>query len=129
MIIDGIISLASIIIPPAFDFIKKKFISSERDTTDETLQTLATTAPERMADFVNANAALLESQSKFYNRDVIGEPSRWIIDVRAAIRPVFIIITIPFLFYCIFFDIPIDQGIKLFLETVISSWFGSQLKD
>jgi len=127
MVLDAISSIGGLVVPPIVDFIKKKFLKNE-DSPQATLNTLATTKPEVIAEYVKANAELLKAQTDFFNRDVIGVPHQWVIDLRAAIRPSFviiamIIITIDLLFKHI--DLP--DGIRQFLEVTISSWFGSRL--
>ena len=126
MIVDLISSLAGFIIPPAVDFIKKKFLKTS-DTPEATLSALATTKPEVLAQYVSAQASLLESQTKYYNRDVIGEASRWVIDLRASIRPIFTIISILIVFLALPNGWQLDASFKALMEVTISSWFGSRL--
>lgn len=127
MILDAIASIGGLIIPPVFDFIKKKFLGNE-DTPEATLSTLATTKPEVMPDYVNANAHLLEAQIKFFNRDVIGMPSQWIVNLRASIRPIFVIMAmIIIVIDLVLAQVDLPPGIRQFLEVTIASWFGSRI--
>jgi len=127
MILDAIVSLGSLIIPPAFDFVKKKFINGEADTPERTMGSLATTNPEVLPGYVKSMSELKEAQTKFFNRDVIGEPGQWVVDIRAAIRPLTVIIGLGLIGTEMFTEMKLNEGSRLFLEGVISSWFGSRL--
>lgn len=127
MIFDVVASALGFIIPPAFDFIKKKFLKPSSDTPEATLSTLATTKPDVMPAFIEAHAKLKESETKYFNRDVIGEPSFWVVDLRAAIRPTFTVVSLLLMFCATGFHWQIDQSIQCLMEITISSWFGSRL--
>ena len=127
MILDAIVSVGSLVFPPVFDFIKKKFLKSGEDTPESTLSTLATTKPEVMPQYTSALASYLDAQTKFFNRDVIGEASRWIVDFRAVIRPAFVAVSIVAILVDLFCQIQIDESLKLFMEATIGSWFGDRL--
>jgi len=137
-LLDAAVTIGGLIIPPAFDFIKKKFIKEENDTPERTMGTLATTKPEVLADYVNALGSYLKAQVDFFNRDVIGQCSQWVVNLRAAIRPTTVAVgvialilnafdggQIPFTSYTFHFNLP--EGIRLFFEGNCSSWFGSRL--
>lgn len=125
--LDLIASLGGLIIPPAFDFIKKKFLGAKADTPSQTLSTLATTKPEVIPAFVSAQAQLLEAQKNFYNRDVIGDLSRWVTDLRGAIRPLGVIFCFVYLFSELWFNLPRNVGVETFCCATVSSWFGHKL--
>ena len=119
--------MGSLIVPPAFDFIKKKFVKESNDTPERTIGTLATTKPEALEGYIKALAELKDSAVKFFNRDVIGSPSQWVVDLRAAIRPLGVIISFGIL-CCIAGDIMSKvEGIRLSCECIITSWFGSRI--
>jgi len=141
MLLDIIASIGGLIIPPAFNFIKKKFIKSENDTPERTIGDLATTKPEVVPAYVQALSTLLDAKVKFFNRDVIGSPSQWVVNLRAAIRPIGVILSFFVLggmvylaltgSYSRFDAVPevLDEmltGIRLSCEVMITSWFGSR---
>jgi hypothetical protein len=133
--LDLIVSLGGLLIAPAFDFIKKKFIKSENDTPERTIGTLATTKPEAVEGYIKGYAELLKAKVDFFNRDVIGTPSQWVVNIRAVIRPVgvclsfIILITIAILTLLGRMDIESATilGIRLSCEAMISSWFGDRI--
>ena len=121
--------------PPAFDFIKKKFLKSEEDTPEKTLSSLATTSPEHMAPFITSQAELLKAKKEYFNRDVVGQVSQWVVDLRASIRPIgvvlcFIILIVElvaFLLGNLSQEIVLaTTGLRCFCEATVGSWFGSR---
>jgi hypothetical protein len=114
------------LLPPAFDFIKKKFIKSENDTVEATANSLATTNPEILPDYVRSMGDLKDSGVRWYNRDVIGNPSQIIVDIRAGIRPIVVMAGLLALLASggPYFDL--DPGTRIFFEGVIGSWFGTR---
>lgn len=126
--IDAIASVLGLVVPPAFDFIKKKFLKPNADNPSATLSTLATTKPEIIDKFVAAQAELLKAQKDYFNRDVIGMPSLWVVNMRASIRPIFVILSLSVRGLGWNFGWNIDAAFKVLMDVCISSWFGSRLK-
>ena len=138
-LIDLIATVGGLVAAPVFDFLKKKFIPSERDTPEATISSLATTKPEALPDFVQGLATLKEMAIKFFNRDVIGTPSQWVIDLRAAIRPLGVIIALGTLGTMAVLVItgtmpelsaPASEmltGVRASCELMVSSWFGHRI--
>ena len=127
MMLDVIASLGGLVIPPVFDFVKKKFLGSKSDSPKSTLNTLAVSKPEIMPDYIKGYASLLEAEAKYFNRDVIGSPSLLIVNLRAAIRPTFVIMTVFIMFLAPVLGLYIPEDVRVFMEMNISSWFGSRL--
>ena len=147
-IIDLIATVGGLIIPPAFDFIKKKFVKRSDDTPEATLSSLATTKPEIMPAYLEALVKWNDSQKEMFNRDVIGSPSQWVVNLRAAIRPIGVafamIILVTMVILIITGNIytanavvtglasaiasdPTLTGVRLTCETMVSSWFGHRI--
>ena len=127
MILDVISSLAGLVIPPAFDFIKNKF-SRKTTTPQETLSSLAVTKPEVMPAFIEAQAKLTDAEVRLYNRDITQEVSRWVADLRGSIRPIFTVASIIIMIIAIIHQLNIDPALKQLMEITISSWFGDRLR-
>lgn len=137
--IEAILALAGLIIPPAADFIKKKFLKKEADTPEATLSTLATTKPEVMPEYLKGQAGLMDAMTKFFNRDVCGTPSQWVVDLRASIRPAgvvlsFVILGAMMVIALVGIGAANDQasvnavsGVRYACVVVISSWFGDRI--
>uniref|UniRef100_A0A6H1Z6V2 Uncharacterized protein n=1 Tax=viral metagenome TaxID=1070528 RepID=A0A6H1Z6V2_9ZZZZ len=124
-------------IPGAIDFVKKKWLTPEQDSPEATMSTLATTKPEVLPQYMTAMAGWLDAQVKFFNRDVTGTPSQWVVDLRAAIRPIATIGAGAMLGIMVFASISeykVDPtmaaslaGVRLSCEAIVSSWFGSRI--
>ena len=125
-ITDAILSIGGLLVPPVFDFIKKKFLP-ESDTPSATLSTLATTKPEVIAQYVQAQADLLKAQTLYFNRDVVGEVSKWVSNLRASIRPIYVILGLAYFFVAGYFHWEVHPCIKYTMEIAVNSWFGSRL--
>jgi len=126
--LDLIASLGGLIVPPAFDLIKKIFVKKGKDTPEATMSSLATTKPEILPDYLTAVVNHLKAKIEWFNRDVIGVPSQWVIDLRAAIRPITVVIGIIALVSIpLIAKVELNPGTCYFFETVIASWFGSRL--
>jgi len=125
--IDAILALGGLIIPPAFDFIKKKFVKGG-DTSQATANTLATTKPEVLPEFLKASAGIIEADVKWFNRDVIGIPSQWVVDLRACIRPMSVVIGFALLALDMSNTLTLDPGTRGSIIVNNSSWFGSRIK-
>ena len=138
--IDAIIALLGLTLPPVVDFVKKKFLKKEEDTPEATLSTLATTKPDVLPVYLAAQTGYMEATIKFFNRDVCGVPSTWVVNLRASIRPIGVIVSFIVLVTMAVMSImsenvvdadgSINQmltGIRYSCEIIISSWFGDRI--
>lgn len=135
--IDAIIALAGMILPPAIDFIKKKFIPQSADTPEATMSSLATSKPEVLPGYLAAVTGYLKAQIEFFNRDVSGTPSTWVVNLRAAIRPFGVIASLVILasmFVASCHGWSPDpaakasvDGVRYTCELIASSWFGTRI--
>jgi hypothetical protein len=139
--VDLIATLGGLIVSPLYDFIKKKFIPEANDTPERTISTLATTSPEALEGYTKGLADYLDAQVDYFNRDVIGEVSKWVRNLRAAIRPIGVCIAFVILAWMAYLYITGEitrligitgaeetlTGIRLSCEIVITSWFGHRI--
>ena len=125
--LDLIAAIGGLIVPPVFDFIKKKFISTEAETPESTMSTLATTKPEALPGFVLGMVDLIKVKVSVFNKDVIGVPSQWVCDLRASIRPLATIIALGALIGDGFEFMKLAEGVRICFEVIASSWFGARL--
>lgn len=135
--LDAIIAIGSLLLPPAVDFIKKKFLRKEQDSPEATMSTLATTKPEVLPAYVTATTAWIEAQVKFFQRDVSGTPSQWVVDLRAVIRPIGTIgagFILAAMVYAAMRGYKPDPsvadtvvGVRFTCEAIVSSWFGDRI--
>ncbi|MEJ5360154.1 MAG: hypothetical protein WHT06_15950 [Desulfobacterales bacterium] len=126
-LLDLIAVLGGIVIPPAFDFLKKRFVKSERDTPEATISALATTKPDVLGAYIDALARLKAAEKDFFNRDVIGETARWVNNTRAIIRPAGVVVSFLILWGIAAGWIENQDGVRISAEGVISTWFGSRV--
>ena len=125
--IPAIGSILGLVFPPVMDFVKKKFLGANQDSPNATLNSLAMSKPEYVGQFVEAQAKLLEAQTKWFNRDVIGEPHKWVIDLRAAIRPITVVACVGCLIASVIWSWNVPVPIQTLMDINITSWFGSRL--
>lgn len=126
MILDAIVSLGGLVFPPVMDFVKKKFLGN-KDNPSATLSTLATTKPEVIPSYIDAQAKLLQAETNYFNRDVVGKLSQWVIDLRSSIRPIYVIMGILYFFTASYFNWHVDPCIKYTMEVCVNSWFGCRI--
>lgn len=124
-----IAGLGGLVFPPVMDFIKKKFLPKDKDTPEATMSSLAMTKPEVLPEYINGLASYMQAQVSFFNRDVVGTPSTWVIDLRSVIRPAVTIISIMALVGQMFMpnEVRLSQGTEATLLTIVSSWFGDRI--
>lgn len=127
LLLDAAVSLGGLVAPPLFDFLKKKFVKAENDTPERTIGSLAVTKPEVLPDYIRALGEWSKAKVEWFNRDVIGAPSQWIVDLRAAIRPVTVVACLLILGMAYFNSLALEPGIRLFCEASVASWMGSRL--
>ena len=129
MLLDAIISLGGLIVPPVFDFLKKKFIKTGKDTPEATMASLAVSKPEALAPYVEAMAGYIRAQVAYFNRDVVGELPISVTALRASIRPIVVIVGLGHLILHGVFGnaVVLEPGVRYFYEANISSWFGTRM--
>ena len=120
-------TLGGMVLPPIVDFVRKKFIPASNDTPERTMGTLATTKPEVLAPYVSSLALYLDAQTKYFNRDVVGTPSTWVINLRAAIRPIAVIASFVIIGLDLLKQLQLDPASRAGLFTVIGNWLGSRI--
>lgn len=126
--IDAIMALGGLIVPPVFDFIKKKFIKSENDSPERTIGSLATTKPEVLPAYVEALAKTMSEKTKWFNRDVIdGKVSTWVANWRAAIRPALVTMAIAHWTISILWGLQIETSLRACEILLVSEWCGERL--
>lgn len=135
--LDFIVALAGLVLPPAVDFIKKKFLKQSADTPEATMSSLATTKPEVLPEYLTAVTGYLKAQIDFFNRDVSGTPSIWVVNLRASIRPIGVVASMMILAGMIAASCcgwnpgpeanPSVDGVRHTCELIISSWFGTRI--
>ena len=129
MIDPATLSLVGLLTPPVFDFLKKLFIKPSKDTVEATANTLATTKPELVPEYLKAQADYLRAKGQYEARDVNGIPSQWVINLRAGIRPFVIVFGFIIMILSSFvgINIKLDQAFEDVIAYSISSWFGNRL--
>lgn len=135
--LDAVVALAGLILPPTVDFVKKKFLKKGSDTPEATLSTLATTKPDVLPLYLQAQTGYMDAQIRFFNRDVCGVPSIWVVNLRAAIRPIGVVLAaLTLLTMVVLALLGVEPspdvadtvvGVRLSCELILSSWFGDRI--
>lgn len=118
-------TILGLVIPAAFSFIQDKFGKSK--TPEQTLAALAEKNPEAMGQYIQAQASQIEAETKYFNRDVVGTVSPWVADLRAAIRPITVVMGMMIIAGEGFGAYQLPQLTREALLFVISSWFGGRI--
>ena len=124
-ILETVTTLGGLVLPPVIDLVRKKVLGRDDDTPEATLATLATTKPEVIPQYVDALARLEQQRTAFFQRDVTGNTSQWVTDLRAAIRPGITVISLVALVVGYFGYFQLDEGTRATLCFIVSSWFGT----
>jgi hypothetical protein len=75
-----------------------------------------------------ANTEWLKAKIEWFNRDVIGTPSGWVVDLRASIRPISVILSLLVITLNIKWGFALDENTRAALLLNITSWFGDRIK-
>jgi hypothetical protein len=126
--LEAITTIGGLVLPPVFDIVKKVFVKRENDSPEATMNSLATTKPEVLPAYMEAATNLMKARTEWFNRDVIGAASTWVVDLRAAIRPVTVCLCMLFLGMDTGGALPMEPSVRAALLFIIASWFGGRLK-
>ena len=123
-----IISLvANTFLPPVYNIVKGIFSKGKADNPEQIISNLATTKPDILPLYVKALADNRDSETRFFNRDVIGVPWTWVISIRALIRPTCVVISLSVIFAS-FFGYKPDAGIMVTVNGVVGNWLGTKIE-
>jgi hypothetical protein len=126
MDITAIVSLISLFGPKILSLIEGLF--HKKDTQEETVATLATTNPDALAKYVEAQAKLAQVSNESVNADITGTVAPWVSNIRAMIRPsITLIAACHIVFAWIYPTHTIPPEAMTVYSVAISSWFGSKL--
>ena len=112
---------------PLIKFLSNKFIKPKAQTPEATISSLATTNPSILPQYIKSYADLLTAKKVYFNRDVSGTPSQWVVDLRASIRPICTVGCIFLLISAKFYNFQIDSSTQMLINFVVSSWFGNRM--
>lgn len=135
--LDAIIAIVSLLAPPVVDFVKKKWLKPNQESPEATMSTLATTKPDVLPGYVTAITDWMRAQVEFFRRDITGDPSQWVVDLRAVIRPVGTLgagIVLGVMVLLALNGYRPDPsmadtiaGVRYSCEIIVSSWFGDRI--
>ena len=128
-LLEAVTALGGLVIPPVFDVIKRKGLGLPDDSEEGTLSALARSNPDAMEGYVRAKADLYDAEARFFNRDIAGTPSAWVINLRGSIRPgVTLLCVLALIIEMLpFASLGLDQGTRATMCLIVSSWFGDRL--
>lgn len=125
--IEAIAALLGLVLPPVVDFAKKKFLKQEKTSPEAVMGNLAIQSPADLPAYTTALAGYLDAQTRFFNRDVTGQPSTWVVNLRASIRPVSVIGGLLMLAGEGFGWMALDPATRGAIHMNNSSWFGQKM--
>jgi len=125
--IEAVTTIGGLVLPPVFDLIKKIFVKKGADTPEATMSSLATTKPEVLAGYVEAITKLKEAETSWFNRDVVGQASAWVVDLRAVIRPMTVVASMLLLGLDAAEAVALEPGARASLLFIVGTWFGGRL--
>lgn len=133
MLLDFATVALGYLVPPIMDFIKKKFLQKGSDSVAATLKSLANTNPQLMQQVMTVQTALfkaesgvLDSKTRYFNRDIATSASQWVVNLRAIIRPLVTLSALALTILHFVYKLPLDTAIQQIMEFSIASWFGSR---
>ena len=121
-------TLLSSAIPPLLDILKTKVVGAQKPEQILGSMALNEKTAQFVPQFVESLQKLIETQSQFqkdlFNVDVVGQPSQFVVDLRALIRPVTVLVSLGVFAVSPFVEIPqyVQQACSMF----IGFWFGSR---
>jgi hypothetical protein len=124
-LLETLTTLGGMVIPPVLDLVRKKIIGRDAETPEATLATLATSKPEVIPAYVDALAKLEEARTRYFQRDVVGNASPWVTDLRAAIRPIITALALVALIVGYFGFFVLDEATRATFCFIVGSWFGT----
>lgn len=120
--------LGNTVIPPLYNLVKGIFFKGKVSENPEgTMDTLATTKPEVLAPYVEGLAKYYNALTVYFNRDVSGIPSLWVINLRATIRPLSVLFAFVLMGLGIFKYFVIPDPVMLTCSGVIGNWVGTRI--
>ena len=119
--------IGNVIVPPVYNLIKGWISGGKPDTPEQTMSNLATTKPEVLGQYITGLSSWLDAQTKYFNRDVTGTPSLWVINLRACIRPIVTIASVVVL-VAPFFGVIIDNWTKVTASGIFGNWLGTKIE-
>ena len=122
--LDIIASVAGFALPAIVDLTKSIF--GIKSSQEGTLSTLATTNPEVMPQYIDALARLKDAETKWFQRDVTGELSKWILNFRGFIRPFGTAFSFAALTLNHSVQLNLTPGTEASFCFVLGNWFGSR---
>ena len=128
-IISLITLLSNTLLPPVYNLVKGWLSKGKIDSPEQVISNLATTKPDVLAAYIDANSKLKDAETRYFNRDVSGTPSQWIIDTRASIRPLAVVIA--FILLAAGLCVPeIKENIPVLITCngVIGNWIGTKIE-
>lgn len=123
----GLISLlGNTFLPPVYNIVKGLFSKGKVDNPEQVMSNLATTKPDILPQYVNALALNRDSETKWFNRDIAGVPSKWVVNLRGIIRPLCVIISLSVIIAS-FFGVKQETQVMITVNGVLGNWLGTKI--
>ena len=113
------------VVPAAVNVIKSIF-GKKSGNPQAVLGDLVLQKPEVVPQYLEGLAKLREAEVRVFNRDVVGQLSQWVVDLRAGIRPIVVGVSI----LCLAADslafVTFGPEVRSTFAFNIGNWLGSR---
>lgn len=126
--IEVISALVGGVLPPAIRLVRDVIFRDRKSSQYDNIYTLATESPQHLPEYVKALADLVRAEKELFNKDVSGEIPRWVAGLRAAIRPMVVILSFVVLIIDFFSLMDAGAGVRAACTGYIGAWMGDRVK-
>lgn len=130
--LEAITAIVGTVLPMTTKLIKSIFGKKSNQSPQEAIDDIAIAKPEILPAYVEALSKQMEAQTAWFNRDVSGELSQWVRDLRSAIRPSvvacsFIILFLEGILMLITGKQMLNEPTRAACTGFIGTWFGDRI--
>lgn len=132
--LEAITAIVGTVLPMTTKLIRSIFGKKTNQSPQDALDDVALSKPEILPAYVEALSKQVEAQTAWFNRDVSGDLSQWVRDLRSAIRPSvvacsFILLGIEGLFMIFTGRQMLNEATRAACTGFIGTWMGDRVSN